>query len=288
MDWQELDALINELDELVRERKPLIPYLSGGGTFHSTPTELVGFTQYDWRPVKDKVHEIRQAFRETPYPTRQARDHAWIKFNNLQNEVYARSSEEQKRFRTMSEHYRDEIIKLAESARYRPLGDGLIFKNTYNDMRQMAGILRNARSMMSENQGKMLREHKEECRSRIEEIKITHDKFWDRYDREKKERREQHEARMRDEIERRTNNVARNKDRLTKSMAALERVEENISDLYSKISSAWNEDFKERAEGWLAEAEAKRDSINETISQLEERISKEETIIQDIYSRLRS
>src|SRR5258707_15608612 len=49
----------------------------------------------DWRPVWEKVREIKAGFKAgVRYPTKLERDAAWTRFNNLRNELREKSNAE--------------------------------------------------------------------------------------------------------------------------------------------------------------------------------------------------
>lgn len=52
----------------------------------------------------------------------------------------------------------------------------------------------------------------------------------------------------------------------------IEKLRDQINDLESDISNAWNDDFKNRARGWVSEKEAKISEVQTNISELEYKI----------------
>ena len=80
--------------------------------------------------------------------------------------------------RVGSEELRDQILKLTEKARYNVVADNVMFflpHTTAEDMKVKGEILKTAGQMLSSNKHNMLREHKDECFGRIQEIRQTHD-----------------------------------------------------------------------------------------------------------------
>jgi hypothetical protein len=67
-----------------------------------------------------------------------------------------------------------------------------------------------------------------------------------------------------------------NRERLGKAVAALERAEQHASKLRSDIASAWSDTFVDRAYGWLAETEARIDSIEASIREISGWIEEDE------------
>jgi len=71
-------------------------------------------------------------------------------------------------------------------------------------------------------------------------------------------------------------NLENNRGRLYSAASNLEKMRASKSDLEDKISSAWNDDFRERAEGWLSELNDKIGSVEEYIDRIEAWIREDE------------
>ena len=293
MDWHSLDGMIGALEQMIYERRSIIP--ARGSTYHFAPTELVGFTRNDWRPVWAQAKEIQTAFTaKTRYPTVIERERAWVRFNDLRNQASEYSRGEHEKFLYMSRHYRDEIVKLTRSAEYH-WGVDVLFvfaPTTVEEMREKASTLKAAGQLLSKYKDKMLKEHKDECFSVIIEVRSTHDTFWDRYkttlsDRHRhyEERRVATSARRSDAIARIQANLDANRERLSKTQDAVSRNENHIADLHDKISSARSAEWRERFMEWLSQAEEKRSSLRESERRLEEWIAQDNARLNDIYGK---
>ncbi len=122
MDFAELDQMIDQLKDLIKERTGLLS-LYGAQTFTS-PTKLGNVVRHDWRPVWELQREIQSMFNSgVRYPTRSEREQAWLKFNTVRNEASAAANAERVDFHEMSSYYRDEITRDALASRYDPLVD---------------------------------------------------------------------------------------------------------------------------------------------------------------------
>jgi len=164
------------LDKLISELKAMIPSAQGW--------PYIGFRPNDWRPVWAKAATIQQVFNSgIRYPTKELREQAWLRFNELRNEASERNNAEREHVRHMSTSHCKDILKEAEHARYSSMQDVIFFfdQTTVEDMKLKGRILAKAMKMLSERKTEMLGEHKKECFERFEEIKKTHDFFWERH-----------------------------------------------------------------------------------------------------------
>jgi hypothetical protein len=288
MDCTSLDSLIDQLEGLIRDRTGLLPSLHD--EFITTPTEIVGFLRHDWRPVWAKAKEIQEGFNaKVRYPTKELQEQAWTRFNSLRNAASAANNAEREKFQRMSEYYRNEILSLAQSARYSKVLDAVFFfdPTTVEEMKKKATTLHEAGQMLSANKAKMHREHKDECFAAIQEARRTHDDFWGQYKEARAERAQRHQERRAEIVAKTEGNIDANKERLSKAQAALAKAEAHISDLEDKIAGTRSEEWEERFRQWLSEAEERRDSIIESIQKIEEWIEQDEARLDDIANRSR-
>lgn len=254
------------------------------------PGGLLQDRVYDWRPAWDLAREIQEDFKSgIRYPNASARDAAWTRFNNERSDLSRRSNADRETEFSVSTGWRDKILAMVEGARYSRLGDMITFFDpmTAEDMKGLSGLLKEAGRLLSENKHQMLREHKDECFQRIQEIRATHDAFWGRYKEEREVRQQQYRERIRDVLTRVEQNISNNRDKRAKAEIALERCEENISKLDDMLGSARSDEHRDRVEGWLSEAREKRASIWESIRRIEEWIEQDETRRSDILSKMR-
>jgi hypothetical protein len=288
VEWDHLDALIDDFETLVTK---------GAGAFgeldaHRTkgPYEFFGDMVHDWRPVWDKAKEIQTVFNSgIRYQTKELRDQAWTRFNNLRNEASQRANADRERRFSVSKGWRDQIMDVIESARFSRLGEMILFFDpmTAKDMKQLAEFLKDAGRMLSEKKHQMLREHKEECFQRIQEIRQTHDSFWNEYKKTREIRQQEHREKISAVLDRIEANISNNQTKKAKAEDALERAEANISKLDEMLENARGDDHRERVEGWLAEAHTKKESIEQSIRRIEEWIEQDEHRRADILSKQR-
>lgn len=100
MDCKDLDHLIDEFGSMV-----------------PVATASFRYDRPDWKVLWAKATEIQNSFRETRYPTRQERDHAWTRFSNLRNAASDKAESDRDERRSQSEYHRDSILRQVESAR---------------------------------------------------------------------------------------------------------------------------------------------------------------------------
>jgi predicted nucleic acid-binding Zn-ribbon protein len=123
--------------------------------------------------------------------------------------------------------------------------------------------------MLSKYKEEMFGEHKQECFQLIGEIREIHDRWWSDLKQHKSKKHSEFQERVR-------RNIQKNQERHRKATEALERMRSKASELQDKINSAWNDEFRSRAYGWLSETEDKIRDIENSIYQIEEWIREDE------------
>jgi len=268
MNWEEIDNAIEELDQLVGNA--------------------------DWMPfegslqrIREKCDEIQEGFNSKPrYPTKPQRDFAWDRFNALRSKGFNIRREQRT---ALSKKMRDQLLRELGLADHN-LGD-IIAENTIlffaktdvEDMKQKGQALRDIRQRLRDNHSVLLHEHHQELWTRILAVQSNHDAWWGQWKARKGQRDEERQAKAKrhEEWEAHVNvNLANNRAKLAKAEAALENCESHAEQLRAQIESAWNEKFKERAEGWLAQDEERIKSIEENIGRIKEWISEDERKLQ--------
>jgi hypothetical protein len=285
MDWEGLDQQIDDLERMISSAfSPL------SGRRICDRYGMFGQMVYDWRPAWEKAREIQELFKSrVRYPTASQRDNAWTRFNSVRNELSRRSNADREAVFSVSKSWRDKIIDEIEHAKYSKLGDVIFFfdPTTAEDMKRLGELLKEAGRVLSENKHQMLREHKDECFQRIQEVRQTHDAFWGEYKKARELRQQEHRQKIRDVLARIEGNISSNQDKKAKAEAALDRAEANISKLNGMLESARSDEHQERVQGWLSEAEEKRASIQESITRIEEWIDQDERRRADILAKQR-
>ncbi len=253
MESRALDALIDEFESMV-------------GAAHPGSLTSMLFRP-DWKLIWTTAAKIKEGFRGVRYPTPKERQQAWERFVQIRTEASKLAQDERDSRRATSERFRGEILGQIESAR-----PATLFGFDPPDVEEMKGLgrtLSEAGRMLSAHKGEMLAEHKRECFDRIQEIRQSHDWWWEQLGRERQGRRAEREARIRANLE-------RNRERYRKAADALERCRERADELRSQIAAAWNPTWAERAEQWLWELEAKCADIEASLRQIEGWIEEDE------------
>ncbi len=292
----EFEGAISKLDEMIEEFRILVEHAFSLPLFESLsfryvfgPFDLLGSRICDWRPVWEKAKEIQDIFNSgIRYPNKGQRDHAWAKFNNARNEASKHANAEREAMQNTSVAWRNQIIKEAESARYSRMRDLYSFMSTdADDMKKMGQWLSHAGEMLKINKHNMLKEHKDQCFETIQEVRATHQEFWGSYNEARERKHKEFLSRSEDALTRIGQNIADNEARKEKALQGLAHTEANIEKLEGMVASAYSDEFRDRFEGYLAEAEEKRQSIKETIARLDDWIATSEAKMSDIRSKLR-
>jgi hypothetical protein len=261
MDWESLDDAINKLDHLIDQ---------AGAPF---------MEEYHWKLVFEKCEEVQQGFNSKPrYPNKAQREVAWAKFNELRSKAFNLNREHRK-FES-NEIYKELIhdLRLAD----HNLED-IIAENTFlffakadvDDMKKKGELLRSIRQRLRENNKVLIHEHHQEIWNRILEAQANQDAWWGKWKERKAQRDEERQAKIQRHNEWKQRKEAwqeRVKENISKNRVKLEKAEAHAEELREKIEAAWNEEFKERAEGWLEEAEEHIERIKGWIEEDEKKL----------------
>lgn len=259
------DTTHEDLDKKIRQLESRID---------STRGLFTGTTRDDWTPVFDLMKEIQADFNnKVKYPSKEERQHAWERFCELRSEAHEKSRE---RNAERSDYRMIEIRRELQGADWDALMDEIgdivtlyTAPTTREIMKEKGRHLHEAGQLLSQYKNEMTREHKDEVFERIKEIREQHDIFWGRYKEYQAERQRQFEEKRENARERIEANLEKNKEQLRKAQEALERQKDHRRDLEDQISSAWSDDFRDRAEGWLDEANDKIADIEASIDRIE-------------------
>lgn len=213
------------------------------------------------------AREISGMFKNLKPLRREDRERLWAEFQSICDDVKRRQNEESENRQFKSAQHRNDILREAEHA--RPCSLFGFMPPDVQEMKALGGVLRNASKMLSEYKHEMFGEHKQECFALIQEIREIHDIWWEELKRHRSRRQEEFQERVRANLE-------KNYERLRKAADALEHQRSHVNDLHDQISSAWSDDFRDRAYGWLSEAEDKIRDIESSISQIEDWIHEDE------------
>lgn len=245
MESSSLNALIDEFETLVTKGSSIFGALSS--RWLKAPGEMLGSQVRDWRPAWTKAQEIQDIFKSgVRYPTRVERDSAWTRFNNIRNELSQRNNADRERIFSVSKQWRDSILNDLKYAHYSKFSDVMFFfdPTTADEIKKLGEIVKEAGRVLSENKHQMLREHKDECFERMQEVRQSHDLFWGQYKKAREIRKQEHAKRISGMLARIEGNIASNLERKSKAQYALDRVEENISRLHGMLESARGDEFR--------------------------------------------
>ena len=268
-----------EVDEMIRYLEYNIP---------KTSSVLFAVEMHDWRPLIAKAKEIQEAFNSgVRYPSKSAREQAWVRFNDLRTLLFERANKERSRFRQESETFRNDILRHVKHAGYSRLTDALFFfsPTTVEDMKGASRVLKEGGEMLSRHKGRMLKEHKDECFARFQELRAEQDVFWGEYHKQYAVKQAEHRTRMGDAADRVRGNIRSNREKLAKAQSALERTQANLEANLARLSGARGSDYAERVSGWISDDREKLRSISDSISRIEEWIREDQTRLDDILRR---
>ena len=169
-----------------------------------------------------------------------------------------KSSQDQRRSR--SRQLANDILSEIEGS--RPCSLFGFMPPDIEEMKCLGRKLKDAGQMLSRHKGEMFGEHKQECFSGIQEMRKVHDAWWEMLTQHRSQSFEERQARTRANLE-------KNYEQHRKAAAALESCRAHADELRDQIASAWNDDFRSRAEGWLAELEDKIRDIESSLERIE-------------------
>jgi len=278
MDRYRVDILIDQFEVLLRRGASVFGPLHGHRI--SGPHEFFGSQVHDWAPVWAKAEAIQAAFRSgVRYPSQEHRDQTWTRFNNLRNEVTHRANLDRERTFSVSKDWRDRIMAKIEQARLGQLVRR-IAPVVADNVEQPEEHLRHADRMFSDNKHQMLLEHRDECLERIEEVRV-HTNLAGEHVRADAGLVEYHTGieHILCMIE---NNISRNRDTKLKALRSVESSESKISRLSELLDRARIDSYRTQIEAWLADAQARKESVEESVWQLNEWIQHDERRRADI------
>jgi len=308
MEYQELDALVSELESAVEETTPQKGY---------------------WKELWDLVRRIGAAFKEARYPDKSQKDEAWRLFQSLVERAKARSVREKERIRErergfeerkrLSQEARSSIESMAASATPSsefergllaiitfPVTLALDFVETtlgvkwgselderQDELRACSQQLKRAWRTLSDSKDVMLpgdkaqayraltaaQERLNDAWDRLREAKRelheARQRAWEEKKREREERRRERETRHEEFVARVRANIEKLEDKLERARNALSRNEAHLDKLRSYYDTAWSDKFRDLCSGWIDECEDKTASIREHIERLEGWIEEE-------------
>lgn len=224
-----------------------------------------------WEAVFELMDEIQNDFKSVRYPTKSARQNAWENFCEARNDAY---SKKRSRLQSLSRDHKGELLDMLGLLDYSPLIDGLeiaLYKEIEEKKQEMierGRQVNKAAKHFKSVKHEMTREHKDAVHERIVDIRESHNLFWEHYYGRKAELQEEQEEKSTEARQRVDDRIEANEEKLEKAESALIKLKSHIDQLEDLIEGAWNDDFRERQEGYLDEAEAKKDDIEAYIKKL--------------------
>ena len=174
--------------------------------------------------------------------------------------------------KTNNKDRRNESYNLQEEINYHLINSWITFPDypsTIEQLIEKGKSLKRAGELLHEYKNEMIPEHKQEIFDKMREIRSSHDAWWEKLQSERHQKHLDFTSRIRANLE-------KNYERYRTATNALERVRSNADELRSKIESAWNDDWADRAAGWLSESEDKIRDIKNYIEQIESWIDEDE------------
>ncbi len=252
-----------------------------------------------WRPIWEDIKEIGAAFKETRYPTKEERQEKWQRFQALVQKVKKHQAEEEKKWEERSyssKQHKNEIFACARAATPAgPLADlvnsivslpALPVKaaldailpsgeidEKHEELKACSEKLEQGWGLLSEYKLEMTGHDKKEAFDALKDAqenlngawaqwKKVKSQAWEAHKEHFQEKREAFKDRVRERIE----NL---KERLEHEYSKLAKAEAHLDKLRDDRDSAWNDDFRERVEGWIEEEEERREQVKEKITRIE-------------------
>lgn len=237
------------------------------------------FCRTEWGAVWAKAKEIQVGFKGIRFPSWEAHQQQWERFCSIREKASQRKEREREELRATSDGHRAEILQIVQRGT-PPTGLGgaifeLIDPTTVNELKDYGRFLKEAGERLSELKRDMLHEHKQECFEAIVEAREVLDSYWERV-------HQARDTRRGDALTRARENLERNRERFEKAANALRSMRNSQEDLQDKIASSWNDEWAEKAQGWLSELEDKIADTEKSVERIEGWIEEDQRRIRDL------
>lgn len=241
----------------------------------------------DWRSLFNLAKEIQAGFNsKVRYPSRDDQQAAWARFNEARSKLRSSSDADREHRRSRSESWLKEILRLVGSATVPGAVDNLLLAasgigialmgTSKEEMIEKGRKLREAGRLLSEKKHEMIREHKDEAFTRIQEVQRDHNEWWGRYNAAKEERRKEKQQRQREWRDRTVEklhaterNLESNTERYEKAARALGHVRSNLAKNEAKLADTSSEKWEGIIQGWIEEEEAKASDIEARMERIQ-------------------
>lgn len=275
---EQLDAAWNELKTLEAEWKA-----EQAGAARELDERIEGLaTLFDsarfgdgaWGEVWAEVRGIRDAFKAVRYESREDREEAWSDYQRLVDQIKADRDERQYRSERLAREIRNTAPNLADGGIVGGLASlgasmmtgGFLDSDAEESLKYQSGQLSEAWSRFKEHKDDLLPQERNAVYAELKEAQEILDAAW-------AELKSAKQAAWRERTEA---NLNKNRDKLAELLEKEARMSERASKLQDDIDSAWSDDFRERAEGWLEDLEGKLASLREHIARVEGWIEEDE------------
>lgn len=252
-----------------------------------------------WKEIWGDFAKIRENLKGARFSSRETKDNLWSRVNSLNDrarEHHDLQRREWEKKASTSSQRKDEIVSIANTARplsnlERMLSDMVVgpieaivdaltlgLLRTEIDERKQELLhcskqMQTAWELFSRYKDEILGKDKHEAFTTLREVQGQLDAAWESWKRAQaefhernhrayEERKEGFRARVRE-------NIQKLDDRLEKLYGVLQHKENHLSELRDKRDTAWNDDFRERVEGWIDEEERAVDDIQRKIDEIE-------------------
>jgi hypothetical protein len=212
--------------------------------------------QRDYHAFWAHAKEINELFKTLKPLDKEERERLWEKMNTICNNTKTKQQSEVDSRKYKSKQHRDWIIKQAESC--RPI-QFLVIQSNVEEMKDMGKRLKETGQYLSRYKEEMLHEDKAECFERIQDVRHAQDLWWDAHKGNRQQRADDFKDRVRANLE-------KNRERYDKTSEALRKMRASEDNLRDQINSAYNDNWRDKAYGWLSELE---DKIRDTEAHLD-------------------
>lgn len=257
--WTQMNQRLKELAKL---------------SHHSYGSIFEGYRRNDWRPFLAAAKEAQESFNSGLDVTKQERTELWNAFNALRDEARAAQNNEREDFTSQSDHIRNQILNDCGPLHFSGFDQFTNYlvdasnRASADEVKELGHKLSLAMKRLSENKQFMLTAHKQECFDKFQEIKASHDKFWEFYRGKKQELHQERDRKREAFIEKVRANIDKNREKLAKAESFLESQRARVDDIREKLSGENTSKWQDIYEGWLAEAESKVESAEEQVERI--------------------
>jgi len=255
-----------------------------------------------WKELWSEIKEIGANFKGVRYPSKEERNEAWERFQGIIDSVKEAQDEERGKWdkkADRSSQLKDQILRLGEQGRppnsfesaigeliiapFELLAEAVVDIATLGLLRieidkekvalkAYSSNLHKAWNEFKARKDEMLGKDKHEVFETLREIQDELDAAWEAWKKTNdwyyEANRSAHKGRIEASIE-------KLESRLENLYSILSKKESHVSDLEDKRDSAWNDDFRERVQGWIEEENDKIGDIKNQISQVEDWLSEQ-------------